>query len=287
MNSFSNRGLLVMPVFVAAGLVTACAEKTETNYAAASADLNVAQASTEPAHLNESSQSAQRSNSAVLVLTSAAAARNAISGKDMNAAMVHVDAALAELGKTGDAGLIPIYSELAQTSFLGPLEQASESKASSAPKQPKGPAVAAVTASYSRVLLDRSVTQTQLREARHALARGDLAEADKHLATVQRGVVLERSAMRVPLVKARENLTLASAAASRSDWREVKAQLTAAANALNAYGNMAPAAEVADVRLLSRQIGQLESGLPEQQAKASSLINQWWVKVANLSDKAP
>lgn len=250
---------------------------------------------------------ATNSDAAVKVLLGVAEARAALQRKDPAGALAHVNATSATLTRITDIPLVPIYTELAQSSFLAPIEtakkeaggsvsqsqavpkeaEASGSQSSATVKAPgAAPLVAqSVTADYSRVLLDTSVTRRQLDAARAALNRGDIKTADNSLRTIEQNVVLESTATRMPLVKARENLTLASTDAARSDWPGVKAQLNAAAKSLFQYGKIAPAADVADVNVVEQQIAAYAPDVESQHGDAASRINGWWVRVANLTDR--
>lgn len=261
-----------------------------------------AQVSASPATIH--SPQSDRSEAAVNLLAAVAAARGAIASNDKTRAMTHVDAALGALGKIQKVGLVPIYTELSQQSVIGPIaaaknvtpvgdesasasgEAATQENASATMTNAAAPvAVKSVTTGFSRVLLDTSVARKMLDAARVAIGGGDLKAADKDLMTLEQSVVLETSAARMPLVRARENLSLASAAAARNEWGEVKAQLTSAAKGLNDYVPRAPATELADVRVLQQQIAQYAPGVEGEHGDAATRINRWWVQAANLSDR--
>jgi len=254
-----------------------------------------------------------RTNSdiAVNVILGVAQARQAIQHQDKAGAMTHVSAAWSALDHIASMPLVPIYAELSRSSFLAPVEAAKKEAGGSAAMQTQSgassddakssatdmsnsmgntagsaPLVArSVTTGYSRILLDTSVARKQLDAAKAALNRGDLKSADNALKTIQQSIVLESVATRMPLVKARENLTLASAASARNDWADVKTQLSAAAKGLADYSKIAPPADVADVGVLQRQIAAYASTVDQQHNDAAANINGWWVKVANMTDK--
>lgn len=280
----ANTATTSLSIIIAASLLAACgngeaAPTTNDISGNSSAQVRPGRAWSAPRN-----DAATRSEAAIEVLAGVSAARQAIAKRDLNAALARVDAAAAALGRTGTEPLIPIYSELSQTSFLGPVEKA-QGKVKGA-KASVSPAVAvnAVTTGYSRVLLDRSVSGSQLSAARTALARGDMASADKNLLAIERSVVLESAAARMPMARARENLALASAAAKRGDWAEMKTQLTAASKGLSDYGRTAPVADMADVKLLASQIDQYAARTGQGHEDAAATINRWWVQVANLND---
>jgi hypothetical protein len=180
--------------------------------------------------------------------------------------------------------LVPIYTELSQQSVIGPIAAAKKDDASVASSS-KPVAVTAVTSGYSRVLLDTSVARRELNAARSALTGGDLKTADAKLKGLEQSVVVEASATRMPLVRARENLWLAQTAANRNDWREVKAELNAASSGLADFSRAAPPAEIADVQLLHQQISQYADSVESKHDNAVGQINKWWVQVANLTDQ--
>jgi hypothetical protein len=256
---------------------------------------------------------ASNSDIAVNILLGVQQARDAIARKDKAGAMTHVDAASSALQRLA-LPLVPIYTELSQESFLAPIEQAKKESgnapasagmaqadasanqpsamsnatenASSAAGNASAPlAVQSVTSGYTRVMLDTSVTRTQLTAAKEGLDRGDLAAADKSLRTIEQSVLLESSAKRLPLVRARENLTLASTAARSGNWDGAKAQLDAAAKSLADYATVAPPADVADVKVMQQQIASYAPNVASQHDDAMARINAWWTRVANLTDR--
>ena len=290
---------------LAAALAAGCAKTDESN---AATDRP---ASTGSAKVGDAR--ATNSNIAVNVLLGVAQARDAVERHDKTGAMAHLDAASAALNRITTIPLVPIYSELSQSSFLAPIEAAKKQGGSSTSLKAQASAAAntaaamsngsdmsgpygnsagsaplvaqSVTTGYSRVLLDTSVTRRQLDAARAALGRGDFEAADNNLKTIQQSVVLETAAARMPLVRARENLTLASTAASRNDWAHVKAQLNAAAKSLADYGRIAPPADMADVGVIQQQIAAYAPNVESHHDDAAARINGWWVRIANLTDK--
>ena len=293
-----NAFCAVAALMVAASSTGACSKNDPANAATQSHS-----SAAKPASIHN--PQSDRSQAAVNLLAAVAAARSSIAQSDKTGAITHVDAALGALGRIQGVRLVPIYTELSEQSVLGPVTAAKNSAAtvkqdpaardqSAAEENSLAPtgntatpvAVQAVTTGYSRVLLDTSVARKMLDAARTAVTGENLKQADKDLMMLEQSVVLETSAARLPLVRARENLSLASAAAARNDWVEVKAQLDAAAKGLNDYAGRAPATDLADVRVLQQQIAQYALGVGTNHADAASRINRWWVQAANLSDKA-
>lgn len=225
----------------------------------------------------------ERSNAAVRVLVKTQLARNALAKNDVAGARANIISAFDALVRTGGVALVPIYSEVAQESFIGAIEGA---KKEGAAKNGTGPvAVRAVAGGYSRILLDTSVARKQLTSARDALGRGDVAATDASLKMLQQSVVLESSTTRMPLVKARQNLSLAAIAAAHGNWPQAKAELQATSGALTDYAKLAPPADMADVRVLQRQIAGYANDAASQHDDAAARINGWWVQVAELTER--
>lgn len=210
-------------------------------------------------------------------------ARTALARKDVATARINIVSALDELVRTGGVPLVPIFSEVSQESFIGALEDARKEDATKSRTAPV--AVRAVAGGYSEILLDTSVARKQLTAARDALGRGDVHAADASLKTLQQSVVLESSTTRMPLVKARQNLSLAAIAVAQGHWPQVKAELQAASRALTDYGKLAPAADIADVRVLEQQIATYANDAASQHGDAAARINGWWVQAAQLSER--
>jgi len=224
-----------------------------------------------------------RSQAAAHVLAAAETARAAIANRDSASAKTHVSAAIGALDRIAAEQLVPIYTEVTEESFIGGVQFAKANKPMVAGQNPV--AVKAVADGYTRILLDTSVARKQLEAARSAIGRGDLTAADASLKILQQSVLLESSATRMPLVKARQNLTLASAAAARSNWQQVQAQLQASARALGDYAKVAPATDLADVHVLQQQISTYARNVANQHNDAASRVNSWWVQAANLSER--
>jgi hypothetical protein len=301
MKSVSRLSCRATALAVAAMLAAGCS-KGDRNKAAE----NVAEQNSSASAAAISNSRADRSTSAINILVAAAQARDAIRRQDKAGALTHVNAALAALDRIKDVPLVPIYTELSQQSFIGPIEAAKkEAGASPSPAQGASSAgttavsntaatsnssapplaVEAVTSGYSRVLLDTSATATQLNAAKSAIDRGDLKAADNSLRLLEQSVVLDTAVVRMPLVRARENLALASAAARRNDWAAAKAQLTTAAKSLGEYAQVAPATDLADVKVLQQQIAAYAAGIDAQHSDAAARIDGWWNRVADLTDK--
>jgi hypothetical protein len=286
---------------VAASLLAGCAKSEQSN---AVADPPAAAATT------VGDARSTNSDVAANAILEVAQARDAIGREDKAGAMAHVDAASSALNRIAKVALVPIYTELSQSSFLAPVEAAKQQSGSSGAARSQAAAspdaatskstemqnvagnaegseplvTRAVTTGYTRILLDTSVTRRQLDAAKAALDGGDLKAADSALKTIEQSVVLESAATRLPLVKARENLTLASTAAARNDWADVKAELNAAAKSLGDYAKVAPTADMADVGVLRQQIAAYAPNVEQQHDDAAGKINGWWVRVANMTD---
>lgn len=290
MNLASRPNHHTVMIAIALALAAGCAKSDDGSGAADARPIN-ASADVDDAQMSNSDH-------AINVLLAVEQARGAVQRQDKEGAMTHVNAAVASLDPISKTALVPIYAELSQKSFIVPIAEAKGQPAKAASTddsisktatmdtlQPAPLAVRSVTSNYSRVLLDTSVAAKQLDAAKTALGNGDLKAADQHLATLERSVVLETATARMPLVKARENLTLASTAVRRSDWKNARVQLSAAARSLSDYAKTAPPADLSDVRVLKQQIAAYAGTVESQHGDAAMRVNDWWRRVANLTDK--
>lgn len=234
----------------------------------------------------------RQSRAAAKMLEETAHARQAIKDKNQQMAMTHVNQALEAAGKIQTtAGMIPIYTELDETSVIGPLQAARGSASREAPepdtaareeRQPAGMAVRDVEGGFTSVAVDMSEARTHLDAAKTALQNNDLSQADTALQAVQSGVSMTTMEGDLPLVKARQNLAMALTQAKQGRMSGAEAPLKAAADALDSYRQMPSAAHSTEAAQLSRDIQNFVSTIGQKTGpQASDQIQQWWNRVAD------
>ena len=240
----------------------------------------------------------QQSHAAAKMLEETAHARQAIKDKNQQMAVTHVNQALEAAGKIQTtAGMIPIYTELEQTSVIGPLQAArgaqtpestTASREAPAPataareQKPGGMAVRDVEGGFTSINVDMSEARTHLDAAKTALQDNNLSQADTALQAVQSGVSMMTVEADLPLVKARQNLAMALTHVKQGRMSGAQAPLKAAADALDSYRQMPSAAHSTEAAQLSRDIHDFVSTMKEKtQSQASDQIQQWWNHVAD------
>ena len=84
----------------------------------------------------------------------------------------------------------------------------------------------------------------------------------------------------MPLLKARENLILARAAAKNKNWTEAQAALKSASNALSQY-EQSGGTHASDAQSLQQQINSYQQNLTNDHSNATNKIDNWWSTVTD------
>lgn len=224
------------------------------------------------------------------------------------------------VNKNDNTHVVPIFAELEQTSFLQPVltakgqsqgqqqsaanngaksnssssnsqsasnsQQSSSSGANALPQSDQPPAnapevVKGVEGGFSYIALDVDAAREHLQAAKQALKNNDAGKADLELARAQESVDAGTIATNMPLVRARENLSLARSDVKSSSYSQAKADLTAAANALKDYAKDTQAPHAQDASKLSGQIQSAASSIQSSHTASSQKIDNWWNQLAN------
>lgn len=224
------------------------------------------------------------------------------------------------VNKNDNTHVVPIFAELEQTSFLQPVltakgqsqgqqqsaanngaksnssssnsqsasnsQQSSSSGANALPQSDQPPAnapevVKGVEGGFSYIALDVDAAREHLQAAKQALKNNDAGKADLELARAQESVDTGTIATNMPLVRARENLSLARSDVKSSSYSQAKADLTAAANALKDYAKDTQAPHAQDASKLSGQIQSAASSIQSSHTASSQKIDNWWNQLAN------
>lgn len=224
------------------------------------------------------------------------------------------------VNKNDNTHVVPIFAELEQTSFLQPVltakgqsqgqqqsaanngaksnssssnsqsasnsQQSSSSGANALPQSDQPPAnapevVKGVEGGFSYIALDVDAAREHLQAAKQALKNNDADKADLELARAQESVDAGTIATNMPLVRARENLSLARSDVKSSSYSQAKADLTAAANALKDYAKDTQAPHAQDASKLSGQIQSAASSIQSSHTASSQKIDNWWNQLAN------
>jgi len=251
-------------------------------------------------------------------------ARQAIINKDHHLASNDVDRATSLLkqvetklpvNKNDKTHVVPIFAELEQTSFLQPVltaknqqqgqQTAERGKANSSTNktmaknsqsnalpQSDQPArtpdiVNRVEGGYSYIGLDVDAALEHLQAAKQHLANNEPGKADLELARTQQSVDTGSISTDMPLVRARENLALARDEVSSGNYSQAKAELKAAANALNDYAQDSQAQHAKDAKNLMTQIKSQTASMQASHGIDRQKIDTWWNEIANWTGQKP
>ena len=266
------------------------------------------------------------SKKAVQALRLTDEARQAIINKDQHLAEKNVDSAMSLLkqveaklpnNKNDKTHVVPIFAELEQTSFLQPVltaknqnqgqgqQSANSDKANSSTNktmannsqsnalpQSDQPAqtpevVNRVEGGYSYIALDVNAAMEHLQAAKQHLANNEPGKADLELARAQQSVDTGSVSTDMPLVRARENLALARDEVSSGKYSQAKAELKAAATALNNYAQDSHAQHAKDAKNLMTQIKSQTASTQGSHGIDKQKINTWWNEIANWTGQKP
>lgn len=269
---------------------------------------DTAQSSTNHNQTDSNTQAQARMNAskyAVRALRLTDQARQSIINKDQSRATHDVQQALdlisqagEKLPATGDNNthVVPIFAELEQTSFLQPVLAAKKessngeqqmastqnpsSQESALPQSDQPPVVKRVEGGYSYIGLDLNAAKEHLQQAKQYLSNNESGKADVELARAQQSVDTGSITTDMPLVRARENLSLARNEAQDGHYSQAKVNLTAASKALTEYGNSSQAKHANDAKDLSNQIKSFSGKIANHHQNAQSKIENWWNQVA-------
>jgi hypothetical protein len=274
---------------------------------------------------NQSQDRMQVSKMAVHALRLTDQARQAIISKDQNRAQTDVNQALDLVNKVeqkmpgnsnDNSNVIPIYAELEKTSFLAPAiaaknekpgqaneqNQKSASNANSGQQdsqkqtasntlpqsdQPSGPEVVkSVEGGYSYIGLDMNAMREHLQAAQQALKNNKPGNADLELARAQASIVTGTIESNMPLVRARENLSLAQDNIGQGNYAKAKVELKAAAKALNNYSSDAQAPHAKDAKTLGARITSGANSVTSNHTSVAKDVNTWWNQLADWTKQS-
>lgn len=211
-------------------------------------------------------------------------AREAITAKNTTKAEHDIDAALTErthlaaLAKAkGKSMVIPLYSELDDTSTLGPAMAARNGKTQPNLKAPL--AVTDVSSQFTFVGVDLDKAKSRLDAAKQALKNHNDQAASDSLGAIGTDLVMQTNDQDLPLLAIRENLGVARAAVKETHYKEASAALKQASSELNSYAGSGSAQHAAEAKKMRAQIDELSGDVAAHRSKAETDIQQWWQEV--------
>jgi hypothetical protein len=217
--------------------------------------------------------------------------------------------------------VVPIYAELEQTSFLAPSlaaknanhenakpgnsqnqqsasagnsgqqnsqkQMASNALPQSDQTASNGPEVVkSVEGGFSYIGLDMDAMREHLQAAQNALKNNKPGDADLELARAQGAIVTGSIESNMPLVRARENLSLAQDNLRSGNYTKAKVELKAAAKALNGYSKDAQAPHAKDAKNLGAQITSAANSATSNHASVEKNVDTWWNQLADWTNQS-
>ena len=214
------------------------------------------------------------------LLGDASAARSALMNDDVATANHDIDEAMAAHDKmldlnraNGSATIVPIFSDLEDTTVLSPGKTTKPAAASNA--------VTPVTvrsndAQYTYVAIDLNKALARLNAAKTALRNKNTQAAEDSLAAIGTDLIATTDATDVPLLTAREDLALAQQALQAKDMTAASTDLHQASTSLKAYDRPGHSADA------QRLANDIQTAMPLTAASApstSAKIDAWWSSV--------
>ncbi|MGI9071312.1 MAG: YfdX family protein [Bryobacteraceae bacterium] len=219
-------------------------------------------------------------------------ARQAMGKKQTQAALQHVNEAASEQSRVasmakakGLPAVVPLYSELDESSVLKPLQAKKQGGQQSGASSSAPIGVAHTSGEYTFIGVDLDKAKQRLDAAKTALQNRNLQSADDSLAAVQTDLVMETVASDLPLLTARENLGLAKSAVGKKDYQEARTALKDACSALDRYATEASVQHVQDAKDLSKAISSYSQNIAQNHSGAANKIDGWWREVDNWFTK--
>jgi hypothetical protein len=244
-----------------------------------------------PSHAS-SDTAKQMSQLATRLLQHADQARHALQNNEKQAAVKHIDQALANqsqlasLAKSkGTSLIVPLYTEFDETSTLGSL--AAAKKNNEQPNAKKTPntytpvTVEQASGEFTFVGLDLDKAKTRLDAAKTALHNGNAQAATDSLAAVETDLVRETEQTNFPLLAARENLGIAESAIQNGHSKEAAAALKEASKDLDTFASGNPPRHADQARNLSKTVNSYSQNIGTNHTAAPSKIDGWWHEVDN------
>ena len=265
------------------------------------------------------------SRTAVHALRLMQEARQALVSKDQTSAQNDVNKAFSLINEVEQklpknpkdkTHVVPIYAELEQTSFLEPALMAkngaksgeqqqaansekpnpshgqNENTSSSALPQSDQPmrnrpeVVKWVEGGFSYIGLDIDAAREHLQAAQQALKSNNPGNADLELARAEGSIVTGEIESNMPLVRARENLSLAQDDVKQGDYNQAKAELDATGKALKNYASNSQAPHAKEVRDLSRQINSTANSITQNHTDTKQKLEKWWNQLADWTNQS-
>jgi hypothetical protein len=224
------------------------------------------------------------------LLQDASHADQALQKRDESAANKDIDDAmmirtkLTQQAKADEESMVvPLYTDLDDTQYLAAVgkprtlnETASGTKATSK-STPQPMTVTSNVGQLTYLAIDLDKTKSRLNAAKIAIRNKNEQAAEDSLGAIGSNLVAVSVSTDLPLLTAREDLTLARAALRAKNDQAATADLHQASRALTAYAASGPHAE--DAKRLSSEISALAGKTSTSSSVLTQNVDSWWERV--------
>ncbi len=227
----------------------------------------------------------QMTNLAAQLLKDSDSARLALGTNTTASANTDIDKALAVQAKMeklvradGMAMIVPVYTELDDITVLSDATKAGTTKVApkAAPSSGAATTVRSNIAGSTYLAVDLNKAKSRLDAAKLELRGHHSQAASDSLAAIGSDLIERRVSADVPLLTARQDLSLAQRALKSKDLAAASSDLRQASKSLDAYTS---SDHSADARRLSADINSAIPLTAHRSASVSTKIATWWTSV--------
>jgi len=222
------------------------------------------------------------SGMAVGILGQAAAAQRAVAQHDQAAALDHIrlgKALAAEIlqsaGSQGPRVLVEVRRDTETTTTYADVKR--HKGEMSADRLKKNTNIAEVDQQVTASMLDVTGASQQLDAAQDAIQRGEWGRADAALGAIPNSVTQSRVTGDMPLLRAKSNLELARTRILNGKYKDARAPLRAAAQALADFQRQFPGPHAEDADRMRQQMLEYADRIDDHRSDILDRINATWL----------
>lgn len=222
------------------------------------------------------------SGMAVGILDQAAAAQQAVAQHDQAAALDHIRMAKAlsaeiiqSAGSPSSQLLVEVRRDTETTTTYADVKH--HKGEMSADRLKKNTNVAEVDQQVTASMLDVTGASQHLDAAQDAIQRGEWGRADAALGAIPNSVTQSKVTGDMPLLRAKSNLELARTRALNGKYKDARAPLRAAAQALADFDRRFPGPHAEDADRMRRQMLEYADRIDDHRGDILDHINVMWL----------
>lgn len=155
-----------------------------------------------------------------------------------------------------------------------------DKEATMVPARKRNASISEVRGTLTATLLNVTNARLKLESASQALQAGDFNAADMDLAAVQAGAVTKTYTGDMPVMQARENLSIARSRVQQGDYKDAILPLKSAASALDRFAQQVPKPQQAELaEKMKLDIDAYAERITHDHTDALDRVNGWYDQV--------